>query len=38
MMRAAYTASFMKKKEKSVKKNVSRVAAGKRQRNEEEFI
>ena len=27
-----------KRKEKSVKKNVSRVAAGKRQRNEKEFI
>jgi len=28
----------MKKKRKNVKKNVSRVAAGKRQRNEKEFI
>lgn len=38
MIRIAYAASFMKKKEKSVKKNVSRVVAGKRQRNEKEFI
>ncbi len=38
MIHKAYTASFMKKKRKSVKKNVSRVAAGKRQRNEKEFI